>query len=110
MSATACSGATSAWYAGGNASRQTRNASTPGLLAARGDERVVQLVDPRARQRRELRLERGLVDRRRSSPGVCTTTCRRASTASVTSTVKSTSVPPKARCSAARIATRTCVV
>ena len=36
-----------------------------GLFATRGDERVAQLVGPSARDRRELGLERGFVDRRR---------------------------------------------
>ena len=69
MSATACNGSTSAWYAGGNASRQVAEGVDAGFLATGGDERVAQLVGPRARDRRELRFELGFVDRRRVGAG-----------------------------------------
>ena len=70
MSATASSGVTSTWYAGGNASRQIRNASTPASSPRAADERVAQVVGPGARERGELGLERGSVGDRRRVAGV----------------------------------------
>ena len=65
MSATACSRRDVGLVAGRERVPPDPERVDAGLFATRGDERVAQLVGPRARERRELGLERRLVDRRR---------------------------------------------